>query len=236
MRPLTTCLAKPGRAPAPASPLAGSPRHPRRSVSRHAIAPPQPALRTAGKGSRAAPSVEAQPELVGVEQGGAGGGAGAANGYSNNVVAVDTALMPSAPHTLPVRPQPVPRPAQPPAGDVSSSLVKHKQSALLSAEQCAECWLAAFPVRLSHTAHELRYTAVLAALAVLTRELASTHTPSIRLACSLLCASLMSQAPPAGGQAAPMTTAMACELANAHAPYMQARKRSHLRDWLKAPT
>ena len=98
MRPLTTCLAKPGRAPAPASPLAGSPRHPRRSVSRHAVAPPQQAVRTAGKSSRAAPSVEAQPELVGVEQ----GGAGTANGYSNNVVAVDTALMPSATHTLPV--------------------------------------------------------------------------------------------------------------------------------------
>ena len=99
MRPLTTCLAKPGRAPAPASPLAGSPRHPRRSVSRHAVAPPQQAARTAGKSSRAAPSVEAQPELVGVDQ----GGAGTANGYSNNVVAVDTALMPSATHTLPVR-------------------------------------------------------------------------------------------------------------------------------------
>lgn len=104
MRLLTTCLAKPGRAPAPASPLAGSPRHPRRSVSRHAVAPPQPAVRTAGKSSRAAPSVEAQPELVGVEQ----GGAGAASGYSNNVVAVDTALMPSATHTLPVRAQPAP--------------------------------------------------------------------------------------------------------------------------------
>ena len=123
MQPLTTCLAKPGRAPAPAPSLVGSPRHPRRSVSRHAVAPPQPAVRTAGKSSRAAPSVEAQPELVGVEQGGAGGGAGAAKGYSNNVVAVDAALMPSATHTLPVRPHPVHGAVQHPANYIMTSLI-----------------------------------------------------------------------------------------------------------------
>lgn len=30
-----------------------------------------------------------------------------------------------------------------------------------------------------------------------------------------------------------MTTAMACELANAHAPYMQVRRRSHMHDHVK---
>ena len=32
-----------------------------------------------------------------------------------------------------------------------------------------------------------------------------------------------------------MTTAMACELANAHAPYMQVRRRSHVHDGPRAP-
>ena len=33
-----------------------------------------------------------------------------------------------------------------------------------------------------------------------------------------------------------MTTAMACELANAHAPYMQVHERTCLHGWLRAPT
>ncbi|KAK9827597.1 hypothetical protein WJX81_002191 [Elliptochloris bilobata] len=65
-----------------------------------------PAVRTAGKSSRAAPGVEAEPELMGMEAG--AGGAGAAKGYSNNVVAVDAVLMPSAAHTMPAAPASAP--------------------------------------------------------------------------------------------------------------------------------
>ena len=99
MKPLTTCLAKPGCNTARAAPSPCSPRLHRRSVTRHALAP-APDVRTAGKTTRQAPSMEAETELIGVDSGASGASASA--GYSNNVVTVDVALMPSTTKTMPV--------------------------------------------------------------------------------------------------------------------------------------
>ncbi len=184
MKALVTCLAKPGRSAAAAPPLApSSPRAPRRrSVVRRAVAPPAPAARTAGAPPRRTPTADAEAALVAdVAAGGAGGPGAAAPSFSNNVVAVDAALLPSAAHALPVH--------LPPA---------HATLPALSGQQRFR--------RSSFCELQLPGPCV-----------ATPHAWRPGEPCA--------QVAPARPPAAPLTTAMACELANAHAPYMQVRPR-----------
>jgi hypothetical protein len=183
MKLLVTCLAKPGRGGAAAPPLApASPRAPRRrSVVGRAGPAPAPAARTAGAPPRRTPSADAEAALVADVAGGNEAPGAAAPGFSNNVVAVDAALLPSAAHALPVR--------LPPAHETLPVLSWQRR-----ARRSSFC--------------ELQLPGPCAAIPYAWRQCEA-------------CAQVAPARPPA----APLTTAMACELANAHAPYMQVRPR-----------